>query len=125
MVPVTSGADSPREKLLFVCTYNLSRSRTAEVLLIGHPLYEARSAGTHLDARIPISTELVTWADRIFVMEEHHAIFVRSRFPQHLESRRLVILGIPDDYQPMADDLIEILRHRLGQHLTPRDEAEA
>lgn len=122
---MTPNPASPRERILFVCTFNLSRSRTAEVLLVGHPLYEARSAGTHLDARIPISTDLVDWAERIFVMEEHHATFLRGRFPQHLESRSLVILDIPDDYQPMAEDLIELLRERLGRHLTPRDEADS
>jgi predicted protein tyrosine phosphatase len=120
---MTTEPEPAREKILFVCTYNLSRSRTAEVLLVGHPLYDARSAGTHLDARIPITTDLVAWADRIIVMEEHHALFVRSRFPQHVATRPLLVLGIPDDYQPMADDLIEVLRERLARHLIPRDEA--
>ena len=110
-------ADQAREKLLFVCTFNLSRSRTAEVLLIGHSSYEVRSAGIHVDARVGITAELVAWADRILVMEEHHAEFLRARFPQHLVGKPLIALGIPDNYEPMAEDLFAILRERLASHL--------
>ena len=111
-------ADPTRERLLFICTFNLSRSRTAEVLLIGHASYEARSAGTHVNARVGVTGELVAWADRILVMEEHHAEFLRTRFPQHLADKPVVSLEIPDDYQPMAEDLLAILRERLAAHLT-------
>jgi predicted protein tyrosine phosphatase len=118
-------ADQEREKLLFVCTFNLSRSRTAEVLLIGHSSYEVRSAGTHVGARVGVTAELVAWADRILVMEDHHAEFLRTRFPQHLVDKPLVALGIPDDYQPMAEDLFAILRERLASHLTLGSGAES
>lgn len=106
-----------RVRLLFICTFNLSRSRTAEVLLLGSTSYEARSAGIHADARVRVTAELVAWADRILVMEEHHAEFMRRCFPQHLTEKPLIILDIPDDYPPMARDLLAILRERLAAHL--------
>jgi predicted protein tyrosine phosphatase len=116
-----TGPPAPeRERLLFVCTFNLSRSRTAEVLLVGHPLYDARSAGTHLDARVPLTAELVGWADRVLVMESHHADFVRSRFPTLVHGKPMVVLEIPDDYPPMAEDLILLLQERLARYLIPR-----
>ena len=111
-------ADPQRERLLFICTFNLSRSRTAEVLLVGHPLYEVRSAGTHLDARVRVTADLVAWADRILVMEEHHAEFLRTHFQQHLVEKTLVSLEIPDAYPPMAEDLLAILQERLAAHVT-------
>jgi predicted protein tyrosine phosphatase len=116
--------DPGREKLLFICTFNLSRSRTAEVLLNGHPLYEARSAGTHLSARVRVTAELVAWADRILVMEEHHAEFLRTCFPDHLLEKSLVSLDIADEYQPMAEDLFAILRDRLAPHLRLASDGE-
>jgi predicted protein tyrosine phosphatase len=110
-------SDPERVRLLFICTFNLSRSRTAEVLLIGSTSYEARSAGIHAEARVRVTADLVEWADRILVMEEHHAEFIRNRFPGHATEKPLIILDIPDDYPPMARDLFAILRHRLAAHL--------
>lgn len=106
-----------RERLLFICTFNLSRSRTAEVLLMGHTSYEVRSAGIHNDARVRVTADLVAWADRVLVMEAHHAEFIRTSFPQHLIEKPIIILGIPDDYPPMAEDLLAVLRERLAAHL--------
>jgi predicted protein tyrosine phosphatase len=106
-----------RLRLLFVCTFNLSRSLTAEVLLMGSTSYEARSAGIHADARVRVTADLVAWADRILVMEEHHAEFIRSCFPQHATEKPLIILDIPDDYAPMAEDLVAVLRDRFAGHL--------
>jgi predicted protein tyrosine phosphatase len=113
-----------REKLLFICTYNLSRSRTAEVLLIRSATYEARSAGIHVDARVRVTADLISWADRILVMEEHHAEFIRTSFPQLLMDKPLITLEIPDDYPPMAGELIAVLRERLAAHLRLGDEVD-
>jgi predicted protein tyrosine phosphatase len=105
------------QKLLFVCSQNRIRSLTAEKLLTGHPLYEVRSAGTDHDARIRVTAEHIGWADQIFVMEKHHQNRLRKKFRNELKGKALVCLNIPDEYEPLGDDLVEILRARLARYL--------
>ncbi|MGB9133995.1 MAG: phosphotyrosine protein phosphatase, partial [Candidatus Bathyarchaeia archaeon] len=57
-------------KVLFVCSGNIDRSPTAEVLLRGKEGFEVKSAGTWEGARKVVSRELMDGADAIFVMEE-------------------------------------------------------
>ena len=103
-----------REKLLFVCTFNMSRSHTAEWLFRRHRRIDARSAGTHPSAITQISEALLRWAERVVVMEEHHAAHLAEEFPEAMAGRELICLQIPDDYMPMAEDLKAILRERLA-----------
>ncbi len=83
----------------------------------GHPLYDARSAGTSDSARIKVSSCHLGWADRVFCMERKHADLLRSRFPDELTGKPLITLRIPDDYPFMAPELITLLRAELGGHL--------
>ena len=66
-------------KILFVCTANEERSPTAEMVFKDVPGWETKSAGTSLDAVVPVSRELIDWADRIVVMQE------RAHSMQHLK----------------------------------------
>jgi len=83
-----------KKKILFVCTGNIDRSPTAEVLLSNNPLYEARSAGTWRHAYRRVSGELVEWADLIFVMEDHHKESLVDSFPEAED--KIIVLDIPD-----------------------------
>lgn len=58
--------------ILFVCSQNKLRSPTAEQIFADHPGVETDSAGTNNDAENPLTSELVRWADIIFVMEKTH-----------------------------------------------------
>jgi len=85
---------------------------------------EARSAGTHAHQDEPaapnsqkairdvggdltnhrsqlVSNELVAWADRILVMEMHHAQFVREQFPE--SDGKLQLLGPFGGLMEIAD----------------------
>ena len=104
-------------KLLFVCSRNRKRSLTAEKLLEGTPGFEVRSAGTQPGARIVDTTGHVGWADIVFVMEKSHLAKLRARFPEALESKRVVVLHIPDYYEFMQPELADELRARLGEHV--------
>jgi predicted protein tyrosine phosphatase len=106
-----------RQRILFVCSQNRIRSLAAEKLLTGHALYEVRSAGTDRDARICVTDEHIGWADRIFVMEKHHQNRLRKKFRNELKGKEVVCLNIPDEYEPLGDDLFEILRARLARYL--------
>ena len=104
-------------KLLFICSRNKIRSLTAEKLIEGVPGYEARSAGTQPSARVGVTPGLLRWADFVFFMEKAHLQKVRERFPEDLDGKRAIVLHIPDEYQFMAEDLIEEVRAKLAEHV--------
>jgi predicted protein tyrosine phosphatase len=80
-------------------------------------LYIARSAGTSDSARIKITPGLISWADKIFVMEKRHLAIIHSKYPSEIEDRSIFSLNISDDYQYMDTELISILRARLAEYL--------
>lgn len=104
-------------KLLFVCSQNIWRSRTAEEIFAGTPGWVVKSAGTENGARIKITAGLVGWADVIFVMEKKHADRIKEAFGDLLSDRRLICLRIPDDFPYMHPELIALLRDRVSEHL--------
>lgn len=110
-------------KLLFICSRNKIRSLTAEKLIAGVPGYEARSAGTQPAARVGVTPGLLRWADIIFYMEKSHLRKVRERFPEDVAGKREITLHVPDDYQFMAEDLIDELRAKLAEHIDFPDAA--
>ena len=128
--------------ILFVCTANVSRSFLAEQLFrheakkAGIAKVEAASAGVadlsgsppdpkmieHLfkqgigfdrHAARPVDSELVQWADRIFVMEEVQAEILRQQYPQSIE--KIALLGgcIPpgDPSVDIADPFVQSTFH--------------
>ncbi|MCD6538574.1 protein tyrosine phosphatase [Candidatus Bathyarchaeota archaeon] len=103
------------EKILFVCTGNMDRSPTAESLLKGKEGFEVRSAGTWIHARRRISRDLIEWAHRIFVMEDHHKRAILSICPE--AEGKIIVLNIPDIYMRNDPELIEILKMKLRKHL--------
>lgn len=106
-----------KTKLLFLCSRNQWRSPTAEALFQGHPRYEARSAGTVERARVKLTAGHIGWADMIFCMEKKHAAAVTERFAEELNGKPLIVLRIPDDYQFMDPDLIELLRAEIAAYI--------
>jgi predicted protein tyrosine phosphatase len=109
----------PTINVLFVCARNKLRSPTAESVFFGTPGIDVRSAGTAKDAENPISREDIEWAEIIFVMEKRHAKSLKTMFGKLLESKRLITLGIRDDFEFMDKNLIEILQAKVTPYLEP------
>ncbi|PQV63860.1 putative protein tyrosine phosphatase [Abditibacterium utsteinense] len=101
------------QKWLFVCSRNKRRSLTAEKMLEKVDGLEVRSAGTQPGARVALSAGLIGWADLIFWMEKSHLNRARQRFPEEIDQRENVVLGIPDDFEFGQIELIEELRAKL------------
>ena len=112
-------SDASPTKLLFVCSWNLMRSLTAEKIFSGIPGYEVRSAGTQPKARIVVNENYLRWADVILVMEKSHRKRLRRSFPGALDGKRPIVLRIPDKYQFMQPELIDELETRVARHLGP------
>jgi predicted protein tyrosine phosphatase len=103
--------------VLFVCSRNKWRSRTAEAIFKVNQDHEFRSAGTEKDARIKVNEKLVNWADLIFVMEKRHKQRLQDRFDQLLNDKEVVILDIEDNFEYMDEELIETLKRSVTPYL--------
>jgi predicted protein tyrosine phosphatase len=102
-----------KKKILFVCTINRMRSATAHEIYKGDIRFEVNSAGTDSGAARVLTQELLDWADSVVVMEKHHRNTIRKKFPVTYKSKKIVCLYIPDEYDFMQPELIEILRYKF------------
>ena len=66
--------------ILFVCSRNKWRSRTAETIFKNNQKHNVKSAGTENDARIKVTEKLISWSDLIFVMEKKHRERLKEKF---------------------------------------------
>ena len=103
--------------ILFVCSRNKWRSRTAETIFKNSQDHIVKSAGTEKEARIKVTEKLVNWADLIFVMEKKHKIRLMDRFGSLLDSKEIITLDIRDDYEYMDPTLVEILKTSVSPYL--------
>ena len=103
-------------KLLFICSRNQWRSRTAEEIFKNRPGYAVKSAGTEPSARIRVTEGLIGWADIIFVMERKHRALLLDRFPEALSERPIHCLDIPDDFAFMDPDLVASLESAVAEY---------
>ena len=101
-------------RVLFLCSRNRLRSPTAEQVFRAWPGVEVDSAGLAADADTPLSAEHIDWAGLIVVMEHAHRRRLQSRYARQLKDKRVVVLGIPDDYDFMQPELIELLLRKAG-----------
>jgi len=104
-------------KVLFICSQNKLRSPTAEQVFSGYAGVEVASAGLNHDAEVPLSAELVEWADTIFVMEKAHRNKLRKKFHAQLKRQNIICLNIPDQFEYMDPALVRILESRVPRYL--------
>jgi predicted protein tyrosine phosphatase len=103
--------------ILFVCSKNKWRSRTAETIFKNNQKHNVKSAGTENEARIKVTEKLISWADLIFVMEKKHKERLRDKFESQIDDKQIVTLDIKDDYKYMDTELIEILETSVRPYL--------
>lgn len=111
-------------QVLFVCSANKDRSRTAEVFLpavfTSHTIH---SAGTNQKLCMQEGTEFITKeyvaeADIILVMEQKHLQFIKENFGKGY-THKVKVLGIEDVYKfgdaTLQQILIDKSRAYLGE----------
>jgi predicted protein tyrosine phosphatase len=106
-----------KRKLLFVCLQNRLRSPTAEKTFSEFAHLDVRSAGLDKDSRVVVSRELLEWADIIFVMEKRQRNLLQKKFKDIYARKRIVCLYIPDEYDYMDPDLIDLLKAAVTRYL--------
>ena len=101
------------KKLLFICSQNRLRSPTAEAVFSEYEGLETDSAGLNKGAETPLSSEAIAWADLIFVMEKSHKQKLSHKFKPYLKNKRIICLDIPDEYDYMQPELVELLKKKV------------
>ncbi len=105
-----------RPNILVVCGRNKRRSRTAEHIFKNDSRFSIRSAGLSPKSERRITENDLHWASLVFVMETEQRAKVRELY-RHLNLPHIEILNIPDDYEFMDDELIELLRDKINNTL--------
>ncbi|MCK2023034.1 hypothetical protein KZC52_08880 [Microbacterium sp. kSW2-24] len=106
--------------VLFVCSRNRLRSPTAENVFRDWPGIRVASAGLKPDAEERLTPDDLDWADLVLVMEKRHKSEISRRFMPHLRDVRIVVLGIPDDFDFMDPQLVDLLQRKVPPHLRGR-----
>lgn len=105
-------------KTLFICSANKQRSKTAEDYFAAkYPQEQFLSAGTNLkicrkEGTVELTEDLLSWADRIFVMEQkHHDAIIKRTGSKYLQ--KIKVLHIQDVYKYYDPLLIELLKEKV------------
>lgn len=105
-----------RPKFLVVCGKNKKRSRTAEFIFKNDTRFDIRSVGVSPKSNRKITETDIIWADLILVMEKDHQQKIKKIY-SHLEIPTIEVLDIPDEYEFMDEELIEILTEKINAFL--------
>lgn len=111
--------ESKNAHILFVCSANKERSKTAEDYFAQkHPDLEFRSVGTNKkicnqEGTFYLNEEDLAWADTIYAMEQKHKKEV-LRFSKSVNSKKVKVLNIPDHFTYYQKELLEILDEKVG-----------
>ena len=102
-----------KPNLLVICGRNKKRSRSAETIFKNDNRFYIRSAGLSPQSNRKVSEKDINWADQIIVMESNQRSKLSSQF-RYLELPQIEILHIPDDYEYMDEELIELLTEGIN-----------
>ena len=105
-----------RPNILVVCGRNKKRSRTAEYIFKNDDRFNIRSAGLSSKSDRKISENDLNWADLVFVMETGQRAKIWGLY-RHLDLPNIEVLNIPDEYEFMNEELIEMLTDRINDTL--------
>lgn len=78
---------------------------------------EADFAGLSNDADERLSIEQIEWANVIFVMERRQKTRLSQLFGAALKDKRVNCLNIPDTFEYMQPELVDLLTPKLMSHL--------
>ena len=104
------------KRVLTVCSANMLRSPTMAHVLSAEPYnFNTRSVGIAGFALIPVTEDLLLWADEIVCADTEHAIYIRGKLMKYQLDKPIVNLNIPDIYEYRNPELIELIKERYEQ----------
>ena len=98
------------KKVVFVCSMGILRSATG-ARIYAHK-YNTRTAGTWDEALIPLTWQLITWADELVFVNRSNYDGALRKFEDEASLVIIIkdkakILDIPDNYEHMHPELIK------------------
>ena len=105
--------------ILFICGRNQWRSPTAARIYANDQRIEVRSAGVSSKSMRKVSKHDILWADLILVMEQTYKSRLLGTF-RDLQLPVIDSLDIPDEYQFMDEELINLIREGTEFYLNRR-----
>lgn len=104
------------KRVLTVCSANMLRSPTIAHVLSAEPYnYNTRSAGTEMYALIPVTEDLLIWADEIVCADTEHANIIGLKIMGTGIDKPVINLQIPDNYEYRNPELIELIKKRYDE----------
>jgi len=102
------------KRVLTVCSANMLRSPTMQVVLSSPPFdYNTRSCGIYDFALVPVTKELLDWADEIVCADNEHAERIVQLVHKYgIKDKPVVNLRIPDHYEYRNPELIRLITER-------------
>ena len=106
------------KRVLTVCSAGILRSATAAHILCQRPFnFNTRNVGTAPYALIPLTEDLIQWADEIVCMENEHKAHVVNKimewgFPF---MKPIIVLDIEDIYEYRDPKLVKLIKERYKQ----------
>lgn len=111
------------KRVLTVCSANMLRSPTMAHVLSAEPYnFNTRSAGTSDFALIPVTDDLLMWADEIVCADSEHTTVINKMLQKLDIDKSLINLRIPDVYEYRNEGLIDLIKLRYDDILAARKE---
>jgi len=110
---LTAPYDNPYQgsfpRVLFVCSAGILRSATAATVSSGRGV-NARAAGSATYALVPVSANLIEWAQKIVFVNEENKVqtlrtFAGTGYNEDIE-RKSVVWNVPDNFEYMHPTLV-------------------
>ena len=105
-----------RPNILIVCGKNKKRSKTGEHIFRKDPRINIRSAGVSPKSEKKVGEKDIMWSNLIFVMEHDHREKIKEEF-SYLRLPKIIVLEIPDEYEFMDKELVEVLNDKVNSCL--------
>lgn len=104
------------KRVLTVCSAGILRSATAAHILCQKPFnFNTRNVGTAPYALIPLTEDLIQWADEIVCMEAEHETKVRDMMIETMYSKPIITLDIEDIYEYRNPALVKLIKSRYKE----------
>jgi predicted protein tyrosine phosphatase len=104
------------KRVLTVCSAGILRSATAAHVLCQRPFnFNTRNVGTAPYALIPLTDDLIMWADEVVCMESEHKIHVMNKMMDMDLHKPIVVLDIEDIYEYRNPKLVKLIKQRYKE----------
>jgi predicted protein tyrosine phosphatase len=109
--PFDNPFQGPDKRVLFVCSAGILRSATAARLYAKR--YNTRAAGSYGFALIPVTSDLLLWANEVvFVNEENYKMVAEKFDLDSFPGLQVKVLDIPDEHEHMAPELVAAFKEQ-------------